>query len=164
MKTELEKILTNSYKEQMVAYLKSHPEDFEEAVSLSLGDKPPYSWRAAWVLWDCIEENDRRMQKYIPEIIDLLPTKPDGQQRGLLMILQKMEVGEELEGKLFDTCAEIWEKLGKQSSLRFNAFKIMLKIAEKYPELSNEIKLFAEDHYLDSLSHAIKRAVLKLVK
>ena len=42
-----------------------------------------------------------------------------------------MNLGDEYEGKLFDICAKIWEKVEKQASVRYNAFKLMIKIIKK---------------------------------
>lgn len=56
VETKLEHILTNSYKADMISYLKSHPEDFDEAIKLAIADKQPYSWRAAWLLWSCMKK------------------------------------------------------------------------------------------------------------
>ena len=39
VETKLEHILTNSYKADMISYLKSHPEDFDEAIKLAIADK-----------------------------------------------------------------------------------------------------------------------------
>jgi hypothetical protein len=35
----------------LISYLSAHPEYFEEAITLAISDKQPYSWRAAWLLW-----------------------------------------------------------------------------------------------------------------
>ena len=85
METEFEHILTHSYKADLVSYMKSHPEDFEEAVHLAISDKQPYSWRAAWLLWSCMEKNDQRICRSIEKIIDTIPTKSDDQARELLI-------------------------------------------------------------------------------
>ncbi len=121
METKLEHILTNSYKAEMISYMKSHPEDFDEAIILAISDKRPYSWRAAWLLWSCMDKNDQRINKYIKKIIDTLSTKCDDRLRELLIILQRMELRDDYEGKLFDICVNIWEKIGKQPSVRYNA-------------------------------------------
>ena len=39
--------------------------DFEEIIKLAIVDKQPYSWRAAWLLWSCMDKNDQRIHKYI---------------------------------------------------------------------------------------------------
>jgi hypothetical protein len=162
LETALEHILTNSYKAAMISYMSTHPENFEEVIKLAISNKQPYSWRAAWLLWSCMVENDQRVIGYIKHIIDSIPTKDDDQQRELFIILQKMELNEEYEGILFNICVSIWEKINKKPSVRFNAFKLIIKIAKKYPELSNEIGFLTQDQYLDSLSSAARKSILKM--
>ena len=164
METALEYILTNSNKDGMISYMDAHPEDFEEAMKLAIADKRPYSWRAAWLLWSCMKENDQRVQKYIKRIIDSIPTKNDNQQRELFIILQKMELNEDYEGILLDICVNAWLKINKKPSVRFNAFKLIVKIAKKYPELSQEIGLLTQDQYLESLSSAVNKSIFKMIK
>lgn len=50
MEITLEHKLLNSYKRDLISFMISHPEYFDEAVELALSDKQPYSWRAAFVL------------------------------------------------------------------------------------------------------------------
>jgi hypothetical protein len=162
METELEKVLMNFYKEEMIRFMTNHPESFGEAIHLALGDKQPYSWRAAWLLWSCIEENDSRIKSHIRSIISSLKGKEDGHQRELLKILYLMDLDERHEGILFDHCISIWEKINKKPSVRFNAFKMMVKISRNYPELSQEIVFLLQDHYLETLSPGVRRALLKM--
>ena len=163
VETKLEHILTNSYKADMISYMKSHPEDFDEAIELAITDKQPYSWRAAWLLWSCMDKNDKRIDKYVEKIIDTLPNKSDNQLRELLIILQRMELRDNYEGKLFDICVNIWEKIGKQPSVRYNAFKLMVKIIKKHPDLSKEIIFLTEYRYTDFLSGAVKKSISKMI-
>ncbi len=164
MGTTLENKLLNSYKDEMISFMHSHPEFFEEAIELAITDNQPYSWRAAWLLWSCMEENDKRIQKYIGDIADTLETKDDGHQRELLKILLKMELTEEYESILLDHCMNIWEGINKAPSVRVNALKFILKIAKKHPELAKEISFLTQDHYLESLSHGAKNSVSKLMR
>jgi hypothetical protein len=164
METALEWVLTNAYKAVMIFWLTAHPEDFEEAIKLAISDKPPYSWRAAWLLWSCMEENDQRIQEYVKNIIDSLPDKNDQHQRELLIILQRMEIGEELEGLLFNHCVRVWEKTDKKPSVRFNAFKVMVKTAKKHPDLSREIMFLTQDQYMDSLSGTVKKSIAGMLR
>lgn len=162
--TELERILTNSYKEEMISYLRSYPEHFEEAIKLATIDKQPYSWRAAWLLWSCMEKNDHRIQKYVDTMIENIADKNDSQQRDLLMILQKMTINEELEGILFNHCVALWEKIKKRPSVRINAFKIIIKIAQKHADLSRQILFLTQDQYMNSLSPAARKSIYKILK
>ncbi len=164
METALEHILVNSLKADMIAYLKSHPEDFEEAIELAVIDKQPYSWRAAWLLWSCMEVDDTRIRKHIDTIIDSISTKNDSQKRDLLIILFQMELNDDRQGILFNICVDIWEKIDKKPSVRYTAFKMIVKIALNYPDLLNEVTFLTQDRYMDSLSENVKRSLFKMFK
>ena len=164
METALERILTSSYKTGMISYMDAHPEDFDEAVKLAIADKQPYSWRAAWLLWSCMEENDPRIQGYIKNIINTLTTKNDGHQRELLKILLQMEFNEKYEGFLFNVCVTVWEKINKSPSVRLTAFKIIVRIAKRHPDLVHEIAFLTQNQYLDSLSPAVRKSVDRMIK
>ena len=133
METPLEHILTNAYKAEMMSHMEAHTENFQEAVNLAVSDKQPYAWRAAWLLWSCMKENDSRMQNYIDDIINTITTKKDDHQRELLKILLLMDLNEAHEGFLFNVCASVWEKINKKPSVRFTAFKFIVKIIKKTP-------------------------------
>ncbi len=160
MQTPLEHILLTAYKPQMVAFMQTHPEHFPEAISLALSNKQPLAWRAAWLLHDCIEYNDPLVLPVVTQIIDAIPEKRDGHQRELIKILMKMELDEDQEGRMVDTCITIWEKNMNSSSARYTAFIYLIKTAEKYPELSNEIAFFAQAHYFEALSPGIKNSLI----
>ena len=100
METALENILTNAYKEGMISFMNEHPEAFVEAIELAISNKQTYSWRAAWLLWSCLVENDSRVQAYIQNIIDSIKNKDDGHQRELLKILLLMELNDEQHREL----------------------------------------------------------------
>jgi len=163
METDLEHILISTYKDGMISFLNAHPEVYDEAVQLAISDKQPYAWRSAWLLWSCIEKNDKRIRKHIKEIVKAVSTKNDGHQRELIKILHQMELSEKHESILFNICINIWEQIGKTPSVRITALRFILKMAEKHPELLNEIVWLVEDHYLESLSPGVKRSVQKLI-
>jgi hypothetical protein len=159
METPLEHTLTSFYKEGMIRYMAEHPEDFDEAVRLALSDKQPYSWRAAWLLWSCMEPNDKRMRSYLDEAMQVIPSLKAGHQRELLKILSVMVLDEEQEGRMFALCMDIWEQVQKAPSVRGNAFMIIVRMAGKYPELMNEIRLLTQEQYMETLSPGIRHSI-----
>lgn len=161
MESNLENKLLISNKNEMISFMNSHPEYFDEAIELALSDKQPFSWRAAFVLWSVIEENDKRIKKYINQIVKAIKDKNDGHQRELLKILLMMDLDEKYEGFLFDLCMNIWEQIGKAPAVRVNALKMIIKIASKHPELKKEISFLAQDHYLESLSPGARHSAKK---
>jgi len=164
VETALEHILTSVYKDEMICYMASTPEAFEELVRLAIADKQPYSWRAAWLLWSCMEKNDQRVQGYIQTIIEAIPGKKDGHQRELIKILYNMELSEDCQGPVFCICVDLWEAIHKKPSVRMNAFYMILKIAKQHPDLCREIELLTQNHYLETLSPGIKYSVSRLIK
>jgi len=164
MITALEHILTNSYKADMVLYINTHHQEFDELIKLAISDKHPYNWRASWLLWSCMYKNDIRVKSYINKIIEILPLKKENQQRELLKVLFLMEIDEEYEGLLLNICIDIWEKTNKVPSIRFNAFKIIVKIIKKHKELLQELDFIMQSHYLESLSVGVKKSIYKMIK
>lgn len=75
-----------------------------------------------------------------------------------------MELSEEYQGILFNVCLNVWEKINKKPSVRFNAFKIIVKIAQKHPDLSREIEFITQNQYMNSLSSTVKKSILKMIK
>ena len=159
----LEFTLKNSQKDEWITYMASHPDDFPELIELSISDKQPNSWRAAWLLSSCMNNNDQRVKSHIQNIIDILPDRQNSQQWSLLKVLQRIEIEPEYEGQLFDTCTIIWKNINNKPFTRFQAFKIMVAILKKYPDLSNEIKLLTDPYYTDNLSDNSRKSVFKLM-
>jgi len=164
METEFEQILISTYKEGMIAYMEAHPEAYEGAVKLGVSDKQPFAWRAAWLLWSCMEENDERIKPYIKDIVNVVKSKNDGHQRELLKILLLMDIDKKYEGILFDLCLNVWEEITKSPSVRMTAFKFILKLVKKHPELAKEISFLLEDRYLETLSPGVRHSILRMME
>jgi len=75
-----------------------------------------------------------------------------------------MELDEKYESVLFDICMGVWEQINKAPSVRVNALKMIIKIANKHPELRQEISFLTQEHYVDSLSPGAKHSIKKLMK
>ena len=164
MEISIEYILTNSYKPDLVAYVNQHEDAFVKILKLALLDKQPYSQKAAWLLWSCMKENDARVKKFCDKIINELPHKCASQQRELFIVLGKMDLDPKGLSQLIDTCIDSWQKVEKQPSVRYAAFRLLIKIAFNYPDLLNEIKLLTSDNYFQGLSPTVKKSVMRLVQ
>jgi len=162
MESTFEHLLTTSHKADLITHLNSNPRDFAKARKLAISNKQPYSQKAAWLLWSCMKENDQRIKKYINQIIKFLSNANDSQLRELLIVLGKMDIDDD-EGKLFDISVETWKKVEKKPSVRYAAFKIMIKMAEKYPDLFHEIQILTNKQYTDTLSVAARNSIRKRI-
>ncbi len=163
MSTEFERILIFTHKEERERIMLTHPEYIDEAVELTLANRHPFSWRAAWVLNKYMEENDQRVKPYIDRLIQCLDTSFDGYQRELLKVLLRVELNEEQEGYLYTICETIWKQVNKQPAVRFYAIKHILKIAGNHPDLLQEARLLLENRYLDSLTPGVRKSLNKIL-
>jgi hypothetical protein len=164
METSLQQVLMAFRKAEMIAWMEAHPEKFDQVIELALGDRQPLSWRAAWLLWSCLQENDPRMHRHLPALVAAVEGKRDGHQRELVKVLLLMELDEGLEGRVFDLCMTLWERIHAAPSVRYTALKMVLRIAGKYPDLQNDLRFFLQEHYLETLSPGIRHAVRRMVK
>ena len=164
MESSLKQILISSYKADMISFIDSHPEYFDKAIKLAISDEQPFAWRAAWLLWSCMKDNDPRIKGYVKDIIKVITTKDDNHQRELFKILLLMELNDKDESFLFDLCISIWKQIDKKPSVRFNAVKFLIKIAKRHPDLSNEISCLMRDEYLESLSPGARKSISKMIK
>lgn len=162
--TELQYLLATTYKADIIAWMRLHPEAFDEALALTLAERSPYSWRASWVLWSVMEKNDARIRKHIPRIIRILPLRRDSEQRELLKILQNMRIPVRHEGPLFDACVDLWQSIGKPPSVRHNAFRLIAALAAKYPELRAEVALLTRGEYMDTLSPGVRHSIQRMLQ
>ena len=159
----LEHILTSYYKDEMIARITSNPNRFDELVQLTLSNHKRFSPRATWLLSSIIEENDKRITQYVPQLMNAIGEASDGKQRDLINTLGKAKIDEQHEGVLFDICISLWENTTKIPSVRYVAFKLILQLAAKYPELFHEITLLTQNQYMESLSPGIRRSLIKMV-
>ncbi len=163
METPLEQALMTCGKNKMIAFLTSNPQYFDEAVTLAASDKQPYAWRSAFLLWSCIKDNDPKIKKHIGKLVNSISGKNDGHQRELIKILSKMKLSERQESILYNLCYELLKDINKKPSIRFTALKFMLKTAEKYEGLANEIHFVLQDRYLKTLSPGVKNSIHRMI-
>lgn len=159
----LKSVLLRRKKAEMVTFITDHPAYFDKALTIALQNEQPFSWRAAWMICGTMKKNDPRVKPHIQELIATIPGLEDGHQRELLKILLKMDLTEDFESLLFDLSVSLWEQVRKTSSIRCFAFKGMIKVAKKYPELNNEIISLCQPHLINPLSPGIRKGVYKSI-
>ena len=164
MSNTLEDYFKTYSKDAIIADLKNSREKFLELMDIAVNPSDKNAWRACWILRSSMNRNDERIQSISHQLLQILPEAKEGHQREILYLLDNIKVSEEDEGNLFNTCMNIWEKTKSQPSVRFHAFKMILKTVKKYPELASEIEFLTEPHFMDSLTHGARHSVNKLLK
>ena len=164
MSESLDLVLAKYQKAAVLEYMAAHPEDFERAVEIAISDDTHACWRAAWMVTHWMEDNDPRIQPFLDEMVSAIPIKESNHQRELLKILLQMELNEEHESFLFDHCVSLWESVKLTPSVRYIAFRVMVKVAKHYPELRHEILVLTQPQYINSLSPGIKNSIQKMIR
>ena len=52
----------------------------------------------------------------------------------------------------------------KKPSIRYTAFRFLVKITDKHPELRKELNFLLEPRYFETLSPGVKKGVYKMLK
>lgn len=160
----LKEVLMNTYKRGMISWMQNHPEYFEELVELALSEVPDHAWRAAWLLWSCVAQNDPRLQGKLPEFVNALNRKSGSQKREFLILISRMDIEPAWAGNLYGECIRIWTNPNYQPSLRYNAFKLLVRITREYPELKTDLLLVVQEEYLYGLSANVRKSVFSMLK
>jgi len=105
-----------------------------------------YAWRAAWVIHHFSNTNPEYINKYADRYIQILPNlEKDGHIREVVSILINLKLSEEQMSELFEICYTYMQNNKRQSSVRSVCFRFMMNLADKYPELKEEIKIVFEN-------------------
>lgn len=161
---KLSALLTHNYKFDISNYLYANPELFEDLFELALQEHPKLSWRAAWAFYDFINSKKHIVEENQHRIFKILPFREENHQRELLKLIDEIEIDENYIALAFDECLKLWVQLYKKPSVRYNAFKIMLKLANKYTIFQNEFIFYTSSKYIESLSPGAKHSINKLLK
>ncbi len=165
IKSDLEALFKDKHlKQRIINQLNNNKKEFESFFLFSISDEEPLAWRAAWLIRDCLIKNDERLVGKGLMITKAIKGKSDGHQRELLKNLTYIVLDEDFEGYLFDECMTIWETLACIPSTRITAFKTMMRIAEKYPELKQDLKLLTGPEYTENLTPGIAASLRKELK
>jgi hypothetical protein len=151
-------------KQHWLKEIQNNPEYQDQLFSIATGTLKPQAWRATWLIRQALPKEKLRLLIKPDAVIGVVSKREEGHQRELLKLIEPLPLTEEQESSLFDTCLSIWEEIAKTPSVRITAFKTMLNIAKKYPELKNELSFLVQDHYTESLSPGIKASLEKTIR
>lgn len=91
-------------KENIIRLLQENPEEIQQLLGIAVDVNHESSWRACWMLRSALENGDRRISEISSKLVEILPVAKDNHQREIVCLLDKTEVKEQDEGKLFDAC------------------------------------------------------------
>ncbi|MBK8807038.1 MAG: hypothetical protein IPO21_10475 [Bacteroidales bacterium] len=164
MNETIEHLLLHKCKPRQISYIKSNPEQLHKLLELSLDYLHPLSKRAASLLWSCIPDEHFCSETEIDLLLDILLKINESHQREVFKILFELHLIEAQQGILYAHCVNGWSQTQLQPSVRYNALKMMLKIANQHKELFSEIDILTQSQYLETFSINAAKAIRKMVE
>jgi hypothetical protein len=119
---------------------------FKSLLKLSLHEKDPLAWRAAWILDRSDEKHPGLAVPHFPEIMRRLPgIRSTGVIRSLLRMLSRYEIPENDQGVLVDLCFGYMTSALYPVAVKVHAMQIIYNHVLLYPELKGELRTVIED-------------------
>jgi hypothetical protein len=110
-------------------------------------NEKPYSQRAAWILSTVEELQPRFLDSNYAETLNLVDRKyHDAVLRSSLKVLSCMRIKEKDMSKLFDKSTSLIKSKNTAVAIKLWALDVAIKIADKHPELFQEIKFYIDEN------------------
>jgi len=133
-------------KELFIAEVGQSKEKFLTLLKLTLYEKDPLAWRAAWILDGSDEQHPGLATASLSTIIQRLPDLDSkGALRSLLRLLCRYEIPEDDQGMLVDLCFSYMVSELYPVAVKVHAMQIIYNHSLIYPELSDELVTVIED-------------------
>lgn len=119
---------------------------FNSLLKLTLQEKDPLAWRAAWVLDGSDEKKPGLARNHLSRIVKALPKlESKGALRSLLRLLTRYDIREEDQGLLIDLCFSYLVSEQYPVAVKAHAMQIIYQHVLIYPDLKHELIAVIED-------------------
>ena len=123
--------------------------NFRELMHCFLSNEYRLAQRAAWSVSWAAQEHPYLITPYIKDLIQQLPRKDvhDAVTRNSVRILQKIDIPEDLHGKLMDSCFNFIESNETPVAIKAFSLTTLFNLSKIYPDIKNELKLLVEERW-----------------
>ena len=133
-------------KDLFIAEVGKSGEKFETLLKLTLFEKDPIAWRAAWILDGSDYQQPGLAKPFLSQIIQNLPQlESKGALRSLLRLLCRFDIHEDDQGLLIDLCFGYMVSELYPVAVKVHAMQIIYNHTLIYPELKEELITVIED-------------------
>lgn len=147
---DFKSLLTNfpsgAEKDFFIGEVGQSEEKFQTLLELTLHEKDPLAWRAAWILDGSDEQHPGLASGSVSTIIRRLPQlESKGALRSLLRLLCRYDIAEDDQGMLVDLCFSYMVSELYPVAVKVHAMQIIYMHTLIYPELKDELVTVIED-------------------
>lgn len=151
-------------RELFIAEVGASEKKFKSVLDISLHEKDPLAWRAAWIFDGSDEKNPGLAREFISSIARSLPViESKGCLRSLLRLLCRYDIAEEHQGRLIDLCFKYQVSELYPVAVKVHAMQIIYNHALIYPELKEELITVILDQ-VNNNSVGYKARGMRLIK
>jgi len=120
--------------------------------------------RAAWIIKHCADEHRELILPYLDAMIDrmLEPGVHDAVRRNVIRILQDIDIPRRQEGKIATVCFDMLASMNEPIAVRVFSMTVLANIAQKEPDLKNEIRILVERQMLNGSAGFRSRGAMVL--
>ncbi len=136
---------------------------FSEIYSLIYCDNPRIAWHAAWVTDHVSEAEPKKLEAFVPEMIDHLPNLTSSSlKRHFTRMLLSQKIPESQLGRMIDTLYSLLSP-SEAVAVRANSLQLLHNIALNLPELKSELISVAESMLEEELTPGMKSKAKKVI-
>jgi hypothetical protein len=144
-----ETILAEHSKKQcdkIVAWVGDDKKRLAELMKLMLHDEYRVAQRAAYPVSYCVEKHPALITPWFAKMIKRMQEKDvhDAIRRNALRVFEKVDIPEKYCGILFELSNQYLHDIAQPVAVRAFSISVMSNIAQKFPDLMNEVKHNAE--------------------
>jgi hypothetical protein len=141
---------------------------FRKLMELFLRGEYRVTQRSAWIVNLCADKHPELIRPYLKQMIGRMqePGVHDAVRRNVIRILQFIEIPEKLLGEVATVCFNYLSSPGEPIAVRVFSMTVLANIAQKKPELKNELRLVIEQQLSRGSMGFCSRAekVLKMIQ
>lgn len=151
--------------QKIVQWIGNDPEKVQKLIDILFKAESRVVQRAAWVMSDVAKVRPTLVQQYIPALIEQLKDTNAhiAVKRHIYRMLQFLELPEAIHGDLMNNCFESLMNPREALAVRAFAMSILARMAETYPEISNELRLIIEDALQHEAAPSFKSRAKKVL-
>lgn len=130
---------------RLTHYVGESKERFAELIDAFRSGTYRHNQRASGVMSACVEAYPHLIEPYLTFFVESLSDAPVAQRRNVFRILQFVPLPEALHGKLVNLCFLYLHDASQPIAIQAYAITVLGRLAGLYPDLSGEIRIWAED-------------------
>ena len=166
IRAELLKEHSRAQADRVARWIGNDPERLAQLVGLFLHDEYRIVQRAARVVSLIADEHFELIKPHLPSLVRRMnePGVPVAVKRNVVRMLQFVDVPEDVQGDVMNTCFELVADPQETIAVRAFSMTVLANLAKQYPDIKPELKAIIEDALEHDPSPGFRNRAGKVLK